>query len=276
MVTEGTPRTGSQAVERALRLLRCFEVGPPTRSLSELAQLNGLTPATAHRLLRALCRAELLAHDPLTERYGLGVALVPLGSRAADAIGVPAIRPLLESLAATTGESINLGVRDGGDVLVLLSVPSPRNLRFDQVAGTRVPVYASAMGKVLLAFDADPDGAVQSLPRLTKLTPSTITSRSALDRVLKESRDRGWAVNDEEREPSVRSVAVPVRAADGKIVAAVSVQGPSSRMSDGQIRELLPSLQTAAKGISIRLSALRSWGPDRAPTVPTGRPPSVE
>jgi DNA-binding IclR family transcriptional regulator len=132
------------------------------------------------------------------------------------------------------------------------------------------------MGKVLLAFDADPDGAVQSLPRLTKLTPSTITSRPALGRVLKESRDRGWAVNDEEREPSVRSVAVPVRAADGKIVAAVSVQGPSSRMSDGQIRELLPSLQTAAKGISIRLSALRSWGPDRAPTVPTGRPPSVE
>ena len=116
---EGTRRTGSQAVERALGLLRCFEVGPPTRSLSELAQLTGLTPATAHRLLRALCCAELLAHDPLTERYGLGVALVPLGSRAADALGVSAVRPLLESLAATTGESVNLGVRDGGDVLVL-------------------------------------------------------------------------------------------------------------------------------------------------------------
>jgi len=86
MVTEGARRTGSQAVERALGLLRSFEVGPPARSLSELAQLTGLTPATAHRLLRALCCAELLAHDPLTERYGLGVALVPLGSRAADAL----------------------------------------------------------------------------------------------------------------------------------------------------------------------------------------------
>ena len=132
VVTEGTRRTGSQAVERALRLLRCFEVGPPNRSLSELAQLTGLAPATAHRLLRALCRAELLAHDPLTERYSLGVALIPLGSRAADAIGVPAVRPVLESLATVTGESVNLGVRDGGDVLVLLSVPSFRNLRFDQ------------------------------------------------------------------------------------------------------------------------------------------------
>ena len=191
MATQGTRRTGSQAVERALGLLRSFEVGPPTRSLSELAQLTGLTPATAHRLLRALCCAELLAHDPLTERYGLGVALVPLGSRAADALGVSAVRPLLESLAATTGESVNLGVRDGGDVLVLLGVPSAQNLRFDQGAGTRVPAYASAMGKVLLAFDPDPAEAVHSVPRLTKLTGSTITSRSVLSRVLEETRRSG-------------------------------------------------------------------------------------
>ncbi|MGA2805921.1 MAG: IclR family transcriptional regulator [Acidimicrobiales bacterium] len=270
MVTEGTRRTGSQAVERALQLLRCFEAGPQTRSLSELAQLTGLTPATAHRLLRALCRAELLAHDPLTERYSLGIALIPLGSRAADAVGVPAIRPVLDSLATVTGESVNLGVRDGSDVLVLLSVPSFQNLRFDQGAGARVPVHASAMGKVLLAFDADPDGAVQSIPKLTKLTQATITSRSVLSGVLGEVRDRGWAINDEERETSVRSVAMPVRTADGKAVAAVSVQGPSSRMTDSQIRDLLPSLQTAAKAVSIRLSALRSWGPDRPTAAATG------
>ena len=259
MVTEGARRTGSQAVERALGLLRCFEVGPPTRSLRELAQLTGLTPATAHRLLRALCGAELLSHDPLTERYGLGVALVALGSRAADALGVSAIRPLLESLAATTGESVNLGVRDGGDVLVLVSVPSAKNLRFDQGAGTRVPAHASAMGKVLLAFDPDLDGEVRSLPELTKLTGSTITSRSELRKALEATRDRGWAINDEEREPSVRTIAVPVRGSSGWVAAAVAVQGPSSRMTDDQIRKLLPHLQATANGVSTRLSALRSW-----------------
>jgi IclR family acetate operon transcriptional repressor len=263
MVTEGARRTGSQAVERALGLLRSFEVGPPTRSLSELAQLSGLTPATAHRLLRALCCAELLAHDTLTERYGLGVALVPLGSRAADALGISAVRPLLESLAATSGESVNLGVRDGGEVLVLLCVPSAQSLRFDQGAGKRVPAYASAMGKVLLAFDPDPNEAVRAVPKLTKLTGSTITSRSVLSRVLEETRDQGWAINDEEREPSVRTVAVPVRTAGGWAVAAVAVQGPSSRMTDDQIRELLPSLQATATGVSARLSASRPWGPDR-------------
>jgi len=224
MVAEGARRTGTQAVERALGLLRSFEVGPPTRSLSELAQLTGLTPATAHRLLRALCRADLVSHDRKTERYGLGAALSrsapePLTSwRLGRA-------PMLDSLASTTGESVNLGVRDGSEVLVLLGVPSTQSLRFDQAAGTRVPVYASAMGKVLLAFDPDPDEAVRSVHRLTKLTEWTITSRSTLSSVLEETREQGWAINDEEREPYVRTVAVPVRSADGWALAAWRFRG---------------------------------------------------
>ena len=234
--------------------------------MSELAQLTGLSPATAHRLLRALCCAELLSHDPLTERYGLGVALVPLGSRAADALGVAAVRPLLESLATATGESVNLGVRDGARYSYCSACLRPRASASIRAAGTRVPVYASAMGKVLLAFDPDPEEAVRSVPRLTRLTQSTITSRSVLTSVLQETRERGWAINDEEREPAVRSVAVPVRAADGSAVAAVAVQGPSSRMTDDQIKSLLPSLQATAAGVSTRLSALRSSGLDRATT----------
>ena len=260
MVAEGARRTGTQAVERALGLLRSFEVGPPTRSLSELAQLTGLTSATAHRLLRALCRADLVSHDRKTERYGLGAALVPLGSRAADVLGVSAVRPMLDSLASTTGESVNLGVRDGSEVLVLLGVPSTQSLRFDQAAGTRVPVYASAMGKVLLAFDPDPDEAVRSVHRLTKLTEWTITSRSTLSSVLEETREQGWAINYEEREPYVRTVAVPVRSADGWALAAVAVQGPSSRMTDDRIKALLPSLQATAAGVSTSLSALGPCG----------------
>jgi len=257
MSPERERRTGSQAVERALALLRSFEVGPPTRSLSELAQGTGLSPGTTHRLLRALCNAGLLQQDRLTERYGLGAALVPLGSRAADALGIPAARRVLESLAATTGESVSLGVRDGDHVLVLACVPSAQHLRFDQEVGTRVPTYASAMGKVLLAFDPYPSEAVRSLPRMAKLTGSTITSRTALDRVLKETRVRGWAINDEEREPGVRTIAAPVRAANSLAVAAMAVQGPSLRMTDQRIRETLPDLQAATDEVSSLLSALR-------------------
>ncbi|HXY43680.1 MAG TPA: IclR family transcriptional regulator [Acidimicrobiales bacterium] len=254
---EAARRTGSQAVERALALLRSFESGPPTRSLSELAQQNGLFPGTAHRLLRALCAAGLLQQDRWTERYALGAVLVALGSRAGDALGISAARPVLESLAATTGESVNLGVRDGDHVFVLVCVPSARGLRFDQKEGTRVPSHASAMGKVLLAFDGCSGEVVDSMRRFTKLTESTITTRAALRRALEETQARGWAINDEEREPGVRTIAAPVRTADGSAVAAVAVQGPSLRMTDERIEEALPTLFAAADEVSFRLS---HWG----------------
>lgn len=197
----------------------------------------------------------MLQQDPSTERYGLGPVLVALGARAADAFGVAAVRPVLEELAAATGESVNLGVRDGDDVLVLVCVPSRQRLRFDQEAGTRVPVYASAMGKALLAFDPDPDEVVRSLPRLAKLTGSTITSRAALQRALEATRERRWALNDQEREPGVRSVAAPVLAEDGTAVAAVAVQGPALRMTDERIAAIEPVLARAADEVALRLPA---------------------
>jgi DNA-binding IclR family transcriptional regulator len=260
MTGEDRPRTGSQAVERALRLLRCFETGPTSRTLTDLAHQNGLTPSTTHRLLRALCATGFVQQDPSTERYGLGAALVALGARASESIGVEATRPALEALAASTGESVNLGVRDLDDVLVLVCVPSNQRLRFDQEEGSRVPIYASAMGKALLAFDADLDGTVASLPRLAKLTGSTITSRRELRAVLDDVRDRGWAINDQEREPGVRTVAAPVRNADGASVAAVAVQGPSLRMTDERIEQLVPEVVAAAEEVSSRLHARNDGG----------------
>jgi DNA-binding IclR family transcriptional regulator len=117
------------------------------------------------------------------------------------------------------------------------------------------------MGKVLMAFDPNPDEVIASLPDLTKMTASTITSHSALRKVLEETRIRGWAVNNEERDPGVRTVAAPVRAVDGSVVAAIAVQGPSSRMTDDKIQELLPSLLAAARDVSARLPQPPSWRP---------------
>ena len=138
MVTEGSSQNrepGSREGARPVALFRGRAANPiPKRARSADRAYSGYRPPPPSGIVLR----RLLSHDPLTERYGLGVALVPLGSRAADALGVAAMRPLLESLASTTGESVNLGVRDGGEVLVLLCVPSAQSLRFDQGAGTRV------------------------------------------------------------------------------------------------------------------------------------------
>ena len=252
-MAEQPPRTGTQAIERALGVLGVLEAGADTASLTELANGTGLSPSTTHRLARALCEADLMRQDPDTERYGFGRRLITLGQRASDALGLAAARLTLEQLAVTTGESVNLGVRDGDEVLVLLCVSSTQRLRFDQEAGSRIPAYASAMGKVLLAFADDADQVVASLPRLAKLTGSTITSRSALRAELDEVHQRGWALNDEEREAGVRTVAAPVLGPNGRATAAIAVQGPTVRVTDGRLDEIAELVRAAAADVSGRL-----------------------
>src|SRR5262245_16444619 len=134
-------RSGTQSVDRALAILRAFEAGPSDLGVTELAARAGLSVSTAHRLVRALCAAGLLRQEPRTERYQLGPALVVLGRRAEDQLGYTRALPVLEELATTTGESVNLGIRSGDDVLVILDVPSAHPLRFDQAPGTRVPIH---------------------------------------------------------------------------------------------------------------------------------------
>jgi IclR family acetate operon transcriptional repressor len=232
-------RSGAQSVERALAVLHCFERADRSLGVSELAAATGLTISTTHRLTRALCAGGLLMQDPRSERYQLGPMVVVLGRRAEEHLGYARVLPALESLAESTGESVNLGIRSGAEVLVVLAVPSPQPLRFDQLPGSRVPIHTSAMGKCLLAFVPPVPGAdvdvLSGLPRLARFTDRTITRRDRLAAELEQTRERGWALNDEERNAGVRAVAAPVLDAAGAATAAVAVQGPAMRLPDDRL-----------------------------------------
>ena len=254
--TEPEHRSGAQSVERALGVLRAIEQADDGLGVSEIAQRRGLTVSTAHRLTRVLYDAGLVSQDPRTERYQLGPALVTLGRRAEERLGYRLALPALEKLADTTGESINLGIRAGADVLVVLNVTSGQPLRFDQAPGSRVPLHTSAMGKCLLAFSDDVDAAVNSLPELESLTATTITDRDTLRQQLRQVRERGWAINDEERTPGVRAVAAPVLDA-GLAVAAIAVQGPTIRLPDARLDELAHDIASTAAQIAPLLAGHR-------------------
>jgi DNA-binding IclR family transcriptional regulator len=233
-----------------LAILRSFEDAPGDLGVTELAQRAALSVSTAHRLTRALCAAGLLHQDPRTERYQLGPALVVLGRRAEEQLGYTRALPALQELAAQTGESVNLGIRADDDVLVVLDVASDQPLRFDQAAGTRVPIHTSAMGKSMLAFAGDPAAAVSKLPRLARATARTITSRAALLAELTRIRKLGWAMNDEERHPGVRAVAAPVLGPDGIAFAAIAVQGPAVRVDESHVERLAGLVRTAAVSVA--------------------------
>jgi len=252
-VTEGPanqPRSGAQAVERAIAVLHCVEADDEGTGVTELAQRAGLTVSTTHRLARTLAEAGLLIQDPRTERYQLGPGLVVLGGKAERRLGYRQALPLLEELAAVTGESINLGIRAGNEVRVVLDVVSRQPLRFSQEPGSRVPMHVSAMGKCLLAGGADIDDQIERLGDLVRATHRTITDRDQLRAELELVRARGWALNDEERNPGVRAIAAPIRHPDGGVVGAVAIQGPTIRITDDRLPELAALLDKATHRIA--------------------------
>jgi IclR family transcriptional regulator, acetate operon repressor len=240
-------RSGSQSVERALGVLRCIADASGDVGVSEIAIRTGLSVSTAHRLVQALRAAGIVAQDEQTERYHLGPGAVALGRRAEARLGYDRLLPYLRELGARTGESISLGTRVGTEMLVVLHVDSPHPLRFDQTPGTRVPIHASAIGKVLLAFSADPDGEIRALGALAKVTEATLTDPAALLQDVLTTRRRGWSINDGERDVGVRTIAAPLLGADGTAWAGVAIQGPAARLPDGRVEELGGALgETAA------------------------------
>lgn len=250
-----TPRSGAQSVERALGVLRCVESDDHGVGVTELAQRTGLTPSTAHRLARTLTESGLLLQDPRTERYQLGPALVVLGRKAEQRLGYRQALPLLEELAGTTSESINLGIRAGNEVRVVLDIPSRLPLRFSQEAGSRVPLHVSAMGKCMLANSGEIDDQIAALGDLVRATHRTITDRDQLRQELELVRERGWALNDEERNPGVRAIAAPVLRPGGGVIGAVAVQGPTVRITDDRLPELATLLGETTDRIAILLDA---------------------
>ncbi len=251
-VPESSTRTGAQAVDRALGVLSTFLDGEEL-ALSDIARRRGLTVSTAHRLLQALVRAGYVDQDDLTERYRLGRTAAVLGQAAARRFRLDVAQPLLDGLAERTGETANLGIRDGSDVVIVLAAESDQPLRFERAPGSRTPAHASAIGKVLLAFGRDDvDTAVSGLGPLERFTPRTIVEPGALRHELEQIRKRGVALNREERFSGVSAVAVPVRDGEGIARTAVGVQVPSARLD----RERIASLGAEVRAVATELATL--------------------
>jgi IclR family transcriptional regulator, acetate operon repressor len=247
-------RSGSQSVERALGVLRGIAEAEDDLGVSEIASRTGLSVSTAHRLVQALKAAGLVAQDERSERYHLGPGAVALGRRAEARLGFDRLLPHLRDLGRRTGESISLGTRVGTEMLVVLHVDSTHPLRFDQQPGLRVPIHASAIGKVLLAFTPDPAEEIRALGPLAPVTAATLTDPGALLEDVLTTRRRGWALNNGERDVGVRTVAAPLLDPDGSAWAGVAVQGPAARLPDERLDELAELLVETARTMAVEVA----------------------
>ena len=247
---------GTQAVLRAVRLLKAIGKAPTEPTLGELVRAVGLNKTTAYRLLTAL-EAEGLVERGTSDGYRLGPELAALGSRALGARDLrEAARGELTALAKQTRETAHLEVRVGAETLILDEVMGSHRVGTTPSLGTRWPAHATSTGKVLLAALSD-DGLDALLkPPLAALTPRTITELKALRRELQRVRERGYATGIEELEPGYMAVAVPVVARDGQVVAAVGIGGPRVRLDPERLAAIAKTLPRHAARISERLGAL--------------------
>jgi IclR family acetate operon transcriptional repressor len=223
---------------------------PNGLTTTELARVTGLTVSTVHRLAHTLCFGNLLCRDPDNDRFLPGPLLLRLARKALGASGVPEAADVLKELADRTGETASIGMRRGDDVLVLLSVPSTRSLRYTGQPGMRVPLLESAIGVAIVAFGPDPIGqaaAVLTAGEGGAAADSGATWAAEID--LLATQFRGYAVRDDPHDSALRAVAAPVFGSSEHIRMGVEIQGPASRMPDKSLDELGATVRAAADAL---------------------------
>jgi DNA-binding IclR family transcriptional regulator len=250
------------AAAKALDLLTAFSFGEPRLSLADLAARTRIPRPRAFRLLTTLELAGFVAR--INGEYQLGIKCFVLGNVVASSLDLrEKALAHLERLRDSAGETVHLAVLDEWQVLYLERLQSPHPIGFMRSrVGGAVPAYCTSLGKTLLAFKpaAEVDAWLRAQP-LKAMTPQTITSVRRLQKELKGIRQRGYALDEQEHEISVRCIAAPIHNHAGEVIAAISIAGPADRMP----RPLAGSPMSAAivataRAISTELGAVSDSG----------------
>ena len=262
------------SVQRCLRLLSLFAQAPGGLSASEVAKHSGLPVSTVHRFLVNLENAGFLDCSG-SGKYHLGIACFSIGHAALAQLDIRRLSlPYLQALNQHTRETIHLTVRQGLAAVYVEKLDSPEQLRTFSRIGASVPLYCTAVGKVLLAYMPQEE-LEKILPQIEtrRVTPNTIGSVQELERHLQRVRKNGHAFDLEEHEPHIRCVAAPIWDHTGAVNASLSLTAPAVRMAVPRLRQLAPLIQEAGLRISKDLGyqgtglASGKSGTERAATV---------
>ena len=244
---------GVQSVRRAFELLETLAEGGPM-SLSQLFAKSGLPLTTIHRLTGTLVGLGYL-RQLSAKQYALGPRLIHLGERSSRLLTTWVV-PHLTGLVDELGETANLAMLDGDEVVYVAQAPSRHSMRMFTEVGCRVLPHCTAVGKALLA--QLPAEQVEGIVRRTGMpaqTENTITSRARLAEELDVVRRQGFAIDDGEQEVGVHCVAVAL--ADGAPLLALSISGPVPRMTEDLVRRAVPVLNGVARALADDLATDR-------------------
>jgi len=242
----GTVR-GSQAIERALGILLTFSMESPALHLRDICDRTGLTMSTAHRMLKALSKAGFVVQHPADGSYRLGPAVVSLSRVVLNGTSRSMLAaiclPYLEDIRNRTGETAGLHMPSADGRVCVAEAESRQMMRMATGVGTEFPWHAGAASKALLS-GMTPEQRAQALARATWRQISSGTPRDGerLREEIETAADQGYALSVGETVEGASAIAMPVRSADGQVVAAINVTGPSIRWTRERMVDAVPLL----------------------------------
>ncbi len=256
-MSKNTPEkkpTGTQAILRAISILRVFTDAQPEWRLSDLVEAVDLNRTTTYRLLTALETTGMVTRDTEGELYRLGSEMIAFGGRALRANPLRKVtHPELKRLSSLTGETVTIDILDGCHTLMLDEVKGQYIIGMMPSIGSRWPVNVSSTGKILLAHLQSTQLESHFPQPMPQLTSKTIVDEKILRELLPGIKDQGFAIASDELEVGYSDMAAPIFQHDGAMKAALTIGGSTNRFTSEKMEELMPMLRETAVRISNRL-----------------------
>lgn len=252
----------TNSVHKTFALLEYFTVQKPEWGVTELAKSIGANKSTIFRFLAQMESIGILHKNEETEKYRLGLKLFELGNRVElRSAFIEKTHPILETVATEITETVHIGVLKNNKVFYVDKVESPLGLRISSQIGSYNPAYATALGKILLAFaEANKrDKIIDTIysQKVDAYTPHTLTNKKALTTELNQIKKQEYAIDKEEFEIGLICVAIPIFNMDNKVVASLSASGPANRFDETKIENYVSTLKKGATTIQQNIGAFK-------------------
>lgn len=244
-------RKRTTLLEKALSILEIIGDNNEAMTINQIARLSEIPLSSLYRVMNTLTALGFVNKDPTTRTYSLGLKLLYLGNQVKRQLPIiKIVRPFLERLTEETGETSNLVIEERGEAIYVERVDSPNPLRITHMIGRKAPLHATGVGKCLLAWK-DTQEVIRIINKygMPRLTQYTISNLNDLLEELQRVRERGYASDMEECEIGIRCVSAPIFLGE-EVIAAISISGPSIRLTEERIASYASLVCKTAEEIS--------------------------
>lgn len=244
-----------QTLDRTFDIIELLATSPNGMGVTEIGRKLGLHKSTVYRLIKALVQRGYLEKDQSTGAYRIGLKFVEISSLHIQQIELKTEAiPFMRHLSELTGQVTHLAIMDETEVVYIEKIDVIQSLRMYSQIGKRIPVYCSALGKVLLSGqNSDYQKRIMKKIKYTQQTKNTIREESQFINELEKTKQRGWAVDNEEHELGIRCIAAPIKDFTGKVIAALSITGSKNTIVPEKDQYYSELVVEAADNISRRL-----------------------